>query len=351
MPEALVAIAIALVLAWLVRRFVAKRKRWQVLDDRGGRTALPAPPKSVSGDRDNERFTTAKMAELKEYFHGSLPAAGWTLMDVTQVPTGTAVAFRRGDTRLQVVLETDIDLFRRGPLRTKLRVVLEAGVNLSPLEQDVMRIRRLGEGGDDDALEQLEPMLEDPRAKIRQEALDAFMKLDDERAAPWLIELVGDEDLGVRQRVAHALGQFRSAEGVPALLAGLESEDSELNAICAWALGRIKDRRAVPALIEALDRPYWKTKAHAALALGELGDDSAAEALEACLKESAHPQVRVAGYVSLGQLVGPTSASEILARLPPLPGASRPPGPLGTAIAESVAEEATEITFEFLDLD
>ncbi|MDX1501172.1 MAG: HEAT repeat domain-containing protein [Thermoanaerobaculia bacterium] len=349
MLEALVAIGIALLLALLVRYLLAKRKRWEVVDDRGVRTRLPAPPKSVPGENDNQRFTTATMAELKKYLHGSLPAAGWTLMDVTRVPAGTAVVFCRGDSRMQVVLGTDIDLFRGRPLRTRLTVTLAAGVGLSSLEEQVIRIRRLGEGDDGAALEKLLGLLEDSRAKIRREAVDALTKLDDERAAPALLDMVDDDDGGVRQRVALALGQLRTAQAVPALLAGLAGEDAELNAICAWGLGRIQDPRAVAPLIEALERPYWKLKAHAALALGELGDDSAAEALEACLKETANPQNRLVAYLSLRKLVGPAAASAILAKLPPRPGAG--PDPLKTAVAESVAEAATEITFDLLDID
>lgn len=286
----------------------ARRSRWiKIIDDEGEHHRIPLPPHSVPGEnigKANVYFTTATTAELKSYFHLSLWDAGWVIGDIFRVSAGNSVVLHRGDKRLYILMESDINILR-GRMREKLTFTMEVNVKSSPIEQELIAIRRLGKAGNRDAIKALIELLSDQRAEIRIEAISALNIIKDERSLQPLISKLKDKVTEVRQHAATALGEFASKQAVCALIIGLNNKDSNFKAICAWSLGKIKDNRAVTALIAALESPDWKLKTNAAIALAEIGDRSEVEPLIARLKNTKNDSTdRAIAFMILKGLLG-----------------------------------------------
>jgi HEAT repeat protein len=126
------------------------------------------------------------------------------------------------------------------------------------------------------------------RAGATLDAL-ALGRLEDDRAAPLLVELLGDRDAEAADRLeaARLLGALGDASARPALVAALSDEAIALEA--AIALATLGDGRAASRLSRALgaaDIPA-STRALAAIALGRLGDGRAVPALIDVLEREA----------------------------------------------------------------
>jgi hypothetical protein len=351
---------VVVVVGYIVHRWiVARRSKWaQIIDAERERHRIPLPPHSLPGEdtaKSNVYFTTATMAEMKDYVHRSLPDAGWEFGDISRQPPGISLVFRRGDKRLHILLENDLDILR-GRCRERLTFAIAVNVKPSLLDQELAAIRMLGKGGNRDAVEPLIALLSDSRAAIRREVLSALTVIRDERCIPALIKRLSDEDTRVRQLAASALGEYDSQQAVEPLMAALNGNDCDLQTACAWSLGRIKDNRAVTALIAALDNPYWKLKAHAAIALGEIGDRLAVEPLLACLKNTENDsKVRGMAFLSLRKILSPGEFSTMLEQMrqeiPVHSDQHSREDHWKDAVAENVAESVTESIFDLLGLD
>lgn len=297
------------VVGYMVYRLVAaRRSRWiKIIDDEGEQHRIPLPPHSVPGEnigKTNVYFTTATIEEIKRYLHQSLWDAGWVTGDIFRVSAGNCVVLHRGDKRLYILMESDINIFR-GRMREKLTFTMEVNVKSSSIEQELIAIRRLGKAGNRDAVKPLIESLSDQRAEIRIEAISALRIIKDERSLQPLISKLKDEVTEVRQLAALVLGEFGNNQAVDALIVGLNSKDSDFKAICACSLGKIKDNRAVTALIAALENSDWKLKINAAIALAEIGDRSAVEPLIARLKDTKNDSTdRAIAYMILTGLLG-----------------------------------------------
>lgn len=321
----------------------------EIVDPEGERHRLPLPPKAQPEEKGagaSVYRTTATAVELRDYLQRSLPDAGWTLVDVSQVPRGIMAVLRRGDKRLQVLSESGINILR-GTSGDNLTFTISTKVEPSALERDLDAIKNLADAGGADKVEELVSLLDDSRAPVRREAVSALATIADERSLKALAGKLDDDDSGVRQRAAIALGKLGSAQAVDALIAGLEGRDHLLGAPCAWALGEIRDRRAVTPLITALEKPYRETRLHSALALGDIGDTAAVEPLVACLKDERNkPMVTAAALASLTELL---DRDELSALVRTLPDRSSAPSP-NDAFAENVSEAATEILFDVVGI-
>lgn len=293
------------------------------------------------------RYTTATVAEIRDYFDRTLSDAGWTSTEVTQVPSGVLSVFRHDDKRLRVLLQSEIGIGRPAT-RQKLTFTIITNVGPSQLEQDLAAIGELRAAGDSEAAERLISLLGDQNARIRREAAAALAAIKDRRSVRPLLELLADEDTGVRQHAAFALGQLGDKRAAGALLAGLNGDDQALGAACAYALGKLREERAVTALIAALERPYIELRMQAALALGELGDSSAVDPLIGLLKDAdCEQRVRLAAVISLKELL-PTA--EFSALLETLAAHSRKSAS-SDALAEGIADLSTRALFELLGIE
>lgn len=347
---------VAVVVGYVVHRLVvATRSGWvKIIDAEGEHHRIPLPPHSVPGEnigKTNVYFTSATMAEMRRYFYRSLLDAGWAFGDISRESSGNSLVFHRGDKRLHLLMESDFDLLRGRPLRTKLTFTIAVNVKPSPLEKELAAIKSLGKVGNKDAVESLLALLDDQREKIRREAVSALTVIKDERSLQALINKLTDDDTGVRRRAALALGEFGGKEAVEPLIAGLNTNDHDFQTCCAWSLGKIKDKRAVKALILALESPYLRLVAHAAVALGEIGDRSSVEPLITCLKDTNDATARVVAFMSLKKLLNSAEFSAMLESIPIQSGQSSFEDHLKSAVAESVAEFATENIFDLLGID
>jgi HEAT repeat protein len=353
----LIIVIVAVVAGYLVRRLVVTRRNgWiEIIDAEGEHHRIPPPPYSTPAKNSTKTklyFTTATMLELKVYFYGSLPDAGWEFVDFSSVSSGFSLVFRRGDKRLHILFESDYNFLKSKPLGNRLTYTIAVNVKASPLEEELAKIKSLGKVGNKDAFEPLMAFLDDPRPRIRQEAVKALSIIKDERSIRPLINKLTDDDTGVRQNAASALGEFDNKEAVEPLIASLNSNDDDFKTFCAYALGNLKDARAVKALVPALKSPYLRLAAHAATALGEIGDRSAIEPLTAYLKDANNnAATRVLAGRSLKKLMDPSEFSLMLESLPVQSGQDSFEAHLKDALAENVAEFATEAIFDLLGIE
>jgi len=159
------------------------------------------------------------------------------------------------------------------------------------------------------------PVLKDPNAHLRSDAVEALRETRDPRVVPDLLQLRMDPDPEVRSAAIRSLEDFRedarvieffgghlrdpdpavrmeaawvlSMNGDPRalepLLQGLTSKSSNARNSAATALGMGKYREGVAPLIELLNDSVLDVRASAAESLGEIGDVRAAAPLTAAL--------------------------------------------------------------------
>lgn len=348
-------IATMLIAFYVYRRIVGGRNRWfEMIDAEGERHRIPLPPQSSECEGSvNEYFTTATIAEVKEYRDRTLPHVGWIIIEASRVSKGSLLTFHRGDKRLTILLQSDVDILGRVPLRTKLTFDIMTKVKPSLMEQEIVEIERLATAASKDALEPLIARLADERPQIRRKAITALAAIKDDRSVePLLKVFLNDEDAGVRQLSASALGEMCAKQAVELLIAGLTKDnDFDVQAVCAWSLGKIKDNRAVPALTAALTQHYFKLKMHAAIALGEIAEKASAQPLIACLQDSNNDsKVRIASYLSLKKILSPVEISALLEKMSGQFGDHSIENRLKDEVAENVAELSTEIIFDLLEI-
>ncbi len=213
----LIIVSVAVVAVYVIRRRVAAKRTGlvEITDAEGKRHQIPPPPCSVRGSiaQTNVRFTTAIMPVLTDYLHKSLPAAGWAFVEVSPVSSAVSHAFslvfRSEDKRLNVLVESPrLSLSKAYDSTTKLTYNIAVGVKPSQLEEDLAAIKSLGEAANKDAVEILLAFIDDQRPRVRREAVDALIKIKDERALRPLIRKLTDDNEGVRQHAAVALGEL-----------------------------------------------------------------------------------------------------------------------------------------------
>jgi HEAT repeat protein len=183
--------------------------------------------------------------------------------------------------------------------------VLEAEIELDPLDRV------------EDA--QAEAAKPDPEAMLalltsdnnqqRMLAARAFCELEDERAIPYLINLLTDPCPLVRVSAAYGLGRNPSSDAVEPLIYRLEQDwNGYVRKGAVWALGNCRDRRSLTPLIDALKTDISAVRLWAASALAQMVDVSyeatinAIPALIEALRRDPVAAVRSNCAWSVGQL-------------------------------------------------
>lgn len=143
----------------------------------------------------------------------------------------------------------------------------------------------------------------EPRVRRRAAELAAAFPWDD--AAPFLVDLLGDDDPTVAEMAAWASGERRPVEqGAVAALAAMAADHTDplCREAAVAALGAIGDETAVPVIVAALDdKPAVRRRAVIALAPFE------GPAVEAALRRALDDrdrQVRQVAEDLLGQRSG-----------------------------------------------
>lgn len=113
--------------------------------------------------------------------------------------------------------------------------------------------KKLGELGDERAIEPLLQALNHNSSEVRVNAINALVKLGNLRVVDRIIQCLQDSDFFVRGTAARALGQFKDIKAVEPLIEALkvEQQSTACGAI-ATALGHFADARTVEPLIEIL---------------------------------------------------------------------------------------------------
>lgn len=194
-----------------------------------------------------------------------------------------------------------------------LEVVLARFEDGDPMVRQVALIAA-ADIGDRRALEPLSHALRHERADVRFQALASLAVLAPEEAAARLAPLVDDEDVEVRTHLADVLGSLERPEAAESLARLLDDPAVFVRRSAAIALARIHDARGADALIDALEDK--ERVFEAAWALGELKIQAAREPLArvaaSFLKPLATKAAAGAALVRLGDPRGTPTLRAVL---------------------------------------
>ena len=186
-------------------------------------------------------------------------------------------------------------------------------------------VRVLGQLGNKSVIPVLTEILEKPNSPLKEEAIDALLKLEDKQSLfPKLIKLLKDESQDVRKKVALELGEFADQDKsilIDALIDVLKGIGSEydtdyVRASAVITLGKIGDSSAVPALISVLENDKCLVaRVATAKALGEIGYARAVPVLISASSQDSYPELKKTAKEALKK-IGGEEAQATLAKIP-----------------------------------
>jgi len=119
------------------------------------------------------------------------------------------------------------------------------------------------------------PLLESPDSQQRMLAARAFCQLQDERAIPHLIHLLGETCPLIRVSAAYGLGRNPSTVAVEPLIQQLDREwNGYVRKGIVWALSNCRDRRCLEPLVLALRTDISAVRLWAASGLAQMAEVS-----------------------------------------------------------------------------
>jgi HEAT repeat protein len=138
------------------------------------------------------------------------------------------------------------------------------------------------------------------------EAVQALLRIDDDRAVELLFDVLHSDSLSARRAAANILGQKGDRRAVGPLLTAYERSGSDdVQWAIVRALGRLRDPRALDLLVAATSAAKnsgWRLREAAAEALGDLGEVSAGDALSSVMASDSDSDVKAAAARALGRL-------------------------------------------------
>lgn len=155
------------------------------------------------------------------------------------------------------------------------------------------------------------PLIHDPSADVRAEAVTAIGRLGHEDAAMLLFELLGDESELIQERAMAALAQLAPEQVVPLLLQALASPEPQVLTRAAETLALLRDARAAEPLLRLAGDAREGVRRAALRALGELEHPEIPGLLRRALHDPSG-LVRQQAALSLGKLEEPEAAVELL---------------------------------------
>ena len=139
----------------------------------------------------------------------------------------------------------------------------------------------------------------------------ALEELADKRVVPALIRIFNESDETVQWSVAGVLGKLKAKSAAPFLIMGLRDGEERRSQFFVEALGELGDARAVPALIDVLNDSQTYDRVRAALALAKLGEERGVSVLIDILNDDNNvAQARAAE--ALGELGDERGVSALL---------------------------------------
>ena len=152
-------------------------------------------------------------------------------------------------------------------------------------------------------------LLYHPDTQQRTLGARAFGEIEDTRAIPFLIGLLGDPEPLVRESAASALGRNTSSQAVEPLIAQFHREQHDfVRKALVWAMGNHADERVVETLTKALKADVTAVRLWSASALGQtpkVGYDAMIKAMPALigsLRKDEMPTVRSNCAWAIGQI-------------------------------------------------
>ncbi|MFH1621881.1 MAG: HEAT repeat domain-containing protein [Candidatus Omnitrophota bacterium] len=133
----------------------------------------------------------------------------------------------------------------------------------------------LGELRDKNAVSALlERFGKEDRATMRCFIIGALSQIDDERAIPFFLKILKEEEVDVKGGVVYYLGEKRIAGAVPLLIETYyKDSDITLQREIMLALHKLKDERALPLLLDAVRNTNSLIRMEAVNALGSWGKE------------------------------------------------------------------------------
>jgi HEAT repeat protein len=157
--------------------------------------------------------------------------------------------------------------------------------------------------------EQMLPLLRAVNPQQRMLAARSFCELQDERAIPFLINLLHDSCPLIRVSAAYALGRNPSVDAVEPLIHQLQSDwNGYARKGIVWALGNCRDPRSLMPLINALKTDISAVRLWAASSLAQMAAISYESVISAipplieALRQDPIPAVRSNCAWAIGQL-------------------------------------------------
>lgn len=157
--------------------------------------------------------------------------------------------------------------------------------------------------------EEMLPLLESSVPQERMLAARAFCEIQDHRAIPHLIRLLGDRCPLVRVSAAYALGRNPSPEAIEPIIDQLQRDwNGYVRKGLVWSLGNNRDRRSLVPLLDSLrtDIPAVRLWAASALAqMAQVGYEAIISAIPPLiegLRRDPIPAIRSNCAWSIGQL-------------------------------------------------
>ncbi len=116
-------------------------------------------------------------------------------------------------------------------------------------------------------------LLTSPENSQRMLAARAFCEIQDSRAIPFLVQLLGDACPLIRVSAAYGLGRNPSLDAVEPLVCQLQTDwNGYARKGMVWALGNCRDRRSLPSLTNALRTDISAVRLWAASALAQMSE-------------------------------------------------------------------------------
>lgn len=121
--------------------------------------------------------------------------------------------------------------------------------------------------------EEMLKLLESPQPQQRMLAARAFCDIEDVRAIPYLIRLLGDSCPLVRVSAAYGIGRNPCSDAVEPLILQLNRDwNGYVRKGVVWALGNCRDHRSLAPLADALKTDISAVRLWAASALAQMAD-------------------------------------------------------------------------------
>jgi len=174
------------------------------------------------------------------------------------------------------------------PVEPRTRAVLRAALHDPDAWVRYYAVQALGRRREEDAVEALLPLLEDPAGQLHVAVIDALAHLTGEAASSALRSAARSADPDVRRAAFLGLGASQRAEALPLLIEAAGSPDQATRVAAAAALGTFNRPQVVPLLVQLAGDPDGDVASSAVGFLAERSGVTATLALIRLLGDVRH---------------------------------------------------------------